>query len=146
MFKHDIITDMKQEIPVQNLQPEHQSISYEHNPEHLGGLTNNELSTEKRVEQHDQKSENAAVASEISLTTALPTPIVTSAAVDGITTYNNNPPVAGDDDLIEKAWVEKAKEIVAETRDNPHKRDEAVGKLQVDYLNKRYGRKLGVTG
>ena len=137
---------MKQEMSAQNLQPERPSVRYEHNLEHLPDLANDKLNAKERVERYDQRSENAAAISESSLTTALPTPVVTTAVVDEFTTYNNNPLVASDDDLIEKAWVEKAKEIVTETRDNPHKRDEEVGKLQVDYLKKRYGRRLGVTG
>jgi hypothetical protein len=137
---------MKQEISAQNLQPERPSVRYEHSSERLPNSANNKSDSEERVERYDQNSENAAVMSEVSLTTVLPTPVVAAATVDEVTTYNNNPTVAGDDDLIEKAWVEKAKEIVTETRDNPHKRDEEVGKLQVDYLKKRYGRRLGVAG
>jgi len=58
---------------------------------------------------------------------------------------SNNPAVANDDDLIEKEWVDKAKKIVAETRDDPHLQDEKVNKLQADYLKKRFGRELGAT-
>lgn len=50
------------------------------------------------------------------------------------------PAAAADDDLIEKEWVEKAKQVVAETRDDPHAQDVAVGKLQAEYLKKRYGK------
>lgn len=51
-----------------------------------------------------------------------------------------SPAVAADDDLIEKEWVEKAKQVVAETRNDPHAQDAAVGRLQADYLKKRYGK------
>lgn len=53
---------------------------------------------------------------------------------------DTNPITASDDDLIEKEWVEKAKQVVAETRNDPHAQDAAVGKLQADYLKKRYGK------
>lgn len=50
------------------------------------------------------------------------------------------PVAAADEDLIEKEWVEKAKKVVAETRNDPHAQDIAIGKLQADYLKKRYGK------
>lgn len=51
-----------------------------------------------------------------------------------------NPAVAGDEDLIEKEWVEKAKKVVAETRHDPYLQGREVSKLQADYLKKRYGK------
>lgn len=76
--------------------------------------------------------------------TILPTPVLGDAPVVGSQTVADDSPIAaGDDDLIEKEWVEKAKKIVAETRDDPYRREQAVGKLQKDYLMKRYGRELG---
>ena len=76
----------------------------------------------------------------------MPTPVIddTKVTTDDAS-ISNNPAVANDDDLIEKEWVDKAKKIVADTQNNPHKRDEEVNKLQVDYLKKRFGRELGVT-
>lgn len=58
---------------------------------------------------------------------------------------NANPTVAADDDLIEKEWVDKAKKIIAETRDDPYKREQEVSRLQADYLRKRYGREIGIS-
>lgn len=76
--------------------------------------------------------------------TILPTPVLGDApSVDSQTVADDSPMGASDDDLIEKEWVEKAKKIVAETRDDPYRREQAVGKLQKDYLMKRYGRELG---
>lgn len=57
---------------------------------------------------------------------------------------DTNPAVASDDDLIEKEWVEKAKQVVAETRNDPYAQDAAVGKLQADYLKKRYGKVISL--
>lgn len=53
------------------------------------------------------------------------------------------PTVANDDDLIEKEWVDKAKKIIADTRDDPYRREREVNRLQTDYLMKRYGKELG---
>jgi hypothetical protein len=50
-----------------------------------------------------------------------------------------NPPAAGDEDVIEKEWVDQADKIVEQTKEDPHTEEEAVESLQVDYLKKRYG-------
>lgn len=52
------------------------------------------------------------------------------------------PLVAADDDLIEKSWVEKAKNIVAETKNDPYEQEREVSKLQASYLFKRYGKEI----
>jgi hypothetical protein len=53
-------------------------------------------------------------------------------------------PVANDDDgdLIEKAWVDKAKQIVERNRDDPHKQSEALTVFKADYMKKRYGKAI----
>jgi hypothetical protein len=55
------------------------------------------------------------------------------------------PSVASDDDLIEKEWVNKAKHIIAETADDPYRRERAIKELQRDYLRKRYNKEMGAT-
>jgi hypothetical protein len=55
---------------------------------------------------------------------------------------NGNPLVAGDDDLIEKEWIEKAKKIIQETRSDPYTQEKEVSKLQADYIKKRYGKDI----
>ena len=55
---------------------------------------------------------------------------------------SDNPQEAADADLIEKEWVEKAKQVVAETRNDPHAQESAVSQLQADYLQKRYGKTI----
>lgn len=57
---------------------------------------------------------------------------------------NSTPLVANDDDLIEKEWVDKAKQVLAITKDDPYRREQEVSKLQVEYLRKRYGKDLAV--
>lgn len=70
-----------------------------------------------------------------------PLPVITVIQDDTSSIQPHDPtPIAADDDLIEKEWVEKAKQVVAETRNDPHAQDAAVGKLQADYLKKRYGK------
>lgn len=54
----------------------------------------------------------------------------------------SNPAVADDNDVIEKEWVEKAKDIVAKTKDNPHEQSAELTSFKHDYMKKRYGREL----
>ena len=60
-------------------------------------------------------------------------------------TISATPLVAADEDLIEKEWVDKAKEIIEQTRDDPHARTQKVNELQRDYLQKRYGKVVGAS-
>jgi len=79
---------------------------------------------------------------------ALPVPILTTAPstsqqAAGVPIDDTVPITANDDDLIEKEWVDKAKKILAETRDDPYRRESEVSKLQIEYIRKRYGREIG---
>jgi hypothetical protein len=49
---------------------------------------------------------------------------------------------AEDVDLIEKAWVEKAKDIVKGTMGNPHAQSEEINKIRADYIKKRYNKEI----
>lgn len=55
---------------------------------------------------------------------------------------NDNPVVAADEDLIEKEWVDRAKKIIASTKNDPYLQEKEVSKLQADYLKKRYGKEV----
>jgi hypothetical protein len=104
---------------------------------------NPELNMQNGAERYEQNAEMSAVASDIGFTSVLPTPIIIDDNIATTMTISDSPTIANDDDLIEKEWVDKAKKIVAETKDDPYRREEAVSKMQVDYLKKRFGRELG---
>jgi hypothetical protein len=53
------------------------------------------------------------------------------------------PALAGDVDVIEPEWVEKASNVVHQTQGDPYHEEEAIEDLQQDYLMKRYGYKVG---
>jgi hypothetical protein len=61
-------------------------------------------------------------------------------------TASNTPPepaipqIADDVDLIEKEWVEKAKDIVQKTKDNPHVQSKELNKVKDAYLKQRFNR------
>lgn len=105
--------------------------------------TGNDTRLEARPEVGVVQAEVAQVAMP-----ALPVPILAPIADSGQPTTSaiaddSTPATANDDDLIEKEWVDKAKKILAETRDDPYRRENEVSKLQVEYIRKRYGREIG---
>lgn len=97
-------------------------------------------------EAYEQRADAAmGVAATVTTPVAAPqyAPPVQSQPQPTQQTSVNAPLVAADDDLIEKEWVDKAKEIIKQTGNDPHARTEQVGELQRSYLQKRYGKDLG---
>lgn len=134
---------MKPEAQSTHLNPEQSSVHERPNIERADNSGNLESGVEMAAEHYEQKAETNAIIADVATTTILPAPVIKDAVVVDNATIGDTPLVANDDDLIEKEWVDKAKKIVTETQNNPYGRDEAVNKLQVDYLKKRYGRELG---
>ncbi len=54
----------------------------------------------------------------------------------------DSPATAEDIDLIEKEWVEKAKQIVEQTKNDPREQNIALGKMKADYLKKRFNKAI----
>jgi hypothetical protein len=50
--------------------------------------------------------------------------------------------IADDVDVIEKIWVQKAKTIVDETRDDPHKQSTELSHMKRDYIKKRFNKDI----
>lgn len=100
---------------------------------------------ETGAEQTEQASEAASRASDNAGMAPVmpPSVIVSDDPIADDQTAIDSPVIAGDDDLIEKEWVDRAKKIVAEVRDDPYKQENAVTQLQKDYQKKRFGRELG---
>lgn len=118
--------------------------TYEHGPQLL--------TPEHAVEAGDRRielsSEAAALAADSTVVSVtgpiLPAPIAqATTSTDDANDPSTFPVAAADDDLIEREWVDKAKKIISETRDDPYGREKAVNQLQKDYLKKRYGKELG---
>lgn len=57
---------------------------------------------------------------------------------------NNNPATAADEDILEKEWVQRLKQIIAQTKHDPFKQEHEISKLQADYLSKRYGKRVRI--
>lgn len=125
--------------------PERVSDGYSPAIERAPQYTGPETGIETGAERHEQVAEAAAAAADSSgLPTVLPAPVALPVApIIDDSHVSVTPLVAADDDLIEKEWVDRAKKIVADTKEDPYKREAAVSELQKDYQKKRYGRELG---
>jgi len=117
-------------------------------PEALSIPTRVEASPERPAPQEQQPAGSAQSVP------VFPTPMLTPLSgtapvvvplLRPLTPSDNNPAVAADEEVIEKEWVDKAKKIITETKDDPHKQEQEVSKLQADYLKKRYGKDIKVT-
>ena len=96
----------------------------------------------ERASEHAAQAQASMAVQPVPIT--LPTPVVTPSDDTAQTSVATDlPAVAADDDLIEKEWVDKAKQIISSTKDDPARREKEVGRLQADYLKKRYGKELG---
>lgn len=134
---------MEPKLPAPQFTPE---FSPTQQPEQVGAAPGIEQGIERGERPVEQQA--AAPATVVAPPPILPTPIVATpssgdSSVASDTLQLLNPSVANDDDLIEKEWVDRAKNIIDETRDDPYRREQEIAKLQSDYLRKRYGKELG---
>lgn len=101
--------------------------------------------SQERVEQVAEARAQVANATGIPSAAQPVVPVAPVQAQTGMATISTAAPlVAADEDLIEKEWVDKAKEIIEQTQGDPHARTQKVNELQRDYLKKRYGKVVGV--
>jgi len=123
--------------------PELPSVSPPSNGEMVGAFSN----PETVVGNQERSNENAPRAEQVAAPPLIAPPTPTIATVPSDDTASSSgatnddlPTIANDDELIEKEWVDRAKKVIAETKDDPYRREQEVGRLQADYLAKRYGR------
>ena len=136
---------MESKSPTPHFETENPTLSYETKAETGQVQATPEFGqvVERGGERIEQKSDGAIGSQSVIpvLPPPLPVPVpdepVAAPAKDG------GPLVAGDEDLIEKEWVDRAKQIIDQTKDDPYRREQEINKLQADYLRKRYGRELG---
>ena len=55
---------------------------------------------------------------------------------------SDDPKEAGDNNRIEKPWVTKLKQIIANTKDDPHAQTESIVRVRADYIRKRYNKDI----
>ncbi len=137
---------MEPETSAPKLGPEQAPVEYGPSIEHVQQTQPERGLLETGNEHKEQASEAAAKTSDLSgptIVPLMPAAPPTDDAVSDDQAALAAPAVAADEDLIEKEWVDRAKKIVADTREDPYSQENAVSQLQKDYLKKRYGRELG---
>jgi hypothetical protein len=53
---------------------------------------------------------------------------------------------AKDADRIEPVWLDKAKDIIAKTHDDPYLQKDQMSKVKADYIAKRFGKQIKTEG
>jgi hypothetical protein len=138
---------MEPKLPEAINSPEQSQDSYGRNYEQVPSLPTPEVGIQSSVERVEQRSEITPVAVNsmpiLPAIQVVPASAPTVVADDTVQAVDDSPIVASDDDLIEKEWVDKAKKIIMQTKDDPYRREQEVSRLQADYLRKRYGKELG---
>jgi hypothetical protein len=79
------------------------------------------------------------------MTPAVPVAKQVDPAAPDAASISNLPAIADDNDLPEKEWITKAKEIVARTRNDPYQQNKEVEVMKADYMKKRFNRDIKVT-
>jgi hypothetical protein len=74
--------------------------------------------------------------------TTMPTGQYTQVNAVSTTTNVVVPDVADDQDLIEKEWVSKAKQIVEKTRNDPYQQSQELTVFKSEYMQKRYNKSI----
>jgi len=101
------------------------------------------------IETGSSGAEQAAGASQPAVPpTSIPLPTMPS-ATSGPVDLSTVPAVPGgvqagadDSDLIEKEWVNKAKQIVERTREDPREQSKELTVFKADYMQKRYNKTI----
>ncbi|MBP7807320.1 hypothetical protein KA047_02380 [Candidatus Saccharibacteria bacterium] len=75
---------------------------------------------------------------------AVPNPATGSTAASAMP-LTDDQLMADDADLIEKEWVNKAKAIVDNTRNDPHLQNKQINLVKADYIKKRYNKDIKVS-
>ena len=138
------LTDMEprqqeQLAPIGEIQPT--ASQYE-----VGAAQNSPEVAQSGVENHREigSVRAEAVQAAMAAAPALPTPVLSAQSDNNAGVADDTTVMlANDDDLIEKEWVDKAKKILAETKDDPYRREYEISKLQIEYIRQRYGRVIG---
>jgi len=137
---------MEPKLPVLNNGPEHVPTNYGQGFEQAPMPATPETGIETGAERVEQRSEaTPAAVNSMPVLPVIPAPAPSAPTSDPAVVTDDMPIAANDDDLIEKEWVDKAKKIILQTKDDPYRREQEVSKLQADYLRKRYGKELGAS-
>lgn len=77
---------------------------------------------------------------------AVDTPVLTAPVTEDAQVQHVADGSAKDTDRIEPAWVNKAKEIIAKTHDDPYLQKDQMSKVKAEYISKRFGKQIKTEG
>ena len=139
------MTDMQPQNNEQNIGLEQLPMPPSIGGERVPTLPAPEGGIETGLEQREQTADaQAAAANAAGVATAAMPIIDDSATAQAVPDIDTSALIATEDeDVIEKEWVEKAKQIVTTTADDPHLRSDQVAALQKEYLHKRFNKEIG---
>ena len=138
-----IMTDMQPENTRVPSGPEQVPVTTTSEGERIPVLPTPESGIEAPLERVEQTAEARATAASMAAAgVPVSQPVQPTAGSPTAQPATTSPVVAADADVIEKEWVDKAKKIIQETKDDPYGRTERVNDLQRDYLKKRYNKEL----
>ncbi len=118
-----------------------QGVGPNYNKEQFGDITPELHVAPMPGEQLSQA--NSAVSQALSNAPTLPIQPAT-VSNDNQSSQTTTPVIADDNDLIEKEWVDKAKQIVSRTQGDPHAKSNELTGLKKDYIQKRYGKTIAI--
>lgn len=136
---------MEPKLPASNSGLERSPVNYGENLEQSPDSTRVERVGDLGAERPAQPVESAPATPILPTPLVVPAPVVPTPVASDSAIISDAPLVAADEDLIEKEWVDRAKKILQQTKDDPFLREQEVSKLQADYLRKRYGKELGAS-
>ena len=140
------MTDMQPENSRGPNGPELVTLEVTPNGDRIPVLPSPEGGIESGAERFEQTAEASALAADaamVGVPTLPPAMVLDPEAV--IAPASDSPLIAADEDVIEKEWVDRAKKIIGETKDDPFARSNRVNELQKAYLQKRYSKELGTS-
>lgn len=124
-------------------QPQFESV-----PIPSGGEQVSDQSVEKNLAsspENNPQAQTVVAAGQAASSMALPSQVVTT----GIGADDKAAPStvlpgasAQDTDRIEKEWVDKAKAVIAKTRDDPFEQKNEMSKVKAEYISKRFNKTL----
>jgi hypothetical protein len=92
--------------------------------------------------ENSPQKQNQQFASQVANDLALPGAAITTDDASTSTPVATSATDAADTDRIEKQWIEKAKSVIAQTRDDPFEQKNAMSKVKAEYIQKRFNKTI----
>jgi hypothetical protein len=115
----------------------------------LPGLSGEELEADNSLEnsptqspENSPQTQSVTASSQAASSIALPAQDIAGKMTDDddVATDDQVQATATDSDRIEKQWVDKAKTIVARTKDDPHEQKTQMSKVKAEYIKTRFNK------